>query len=70
MSTVRDTEKAHEEDPVHPLLIVYAAVCLFIGVLGANRTMGFWGYFFASAVFTPIVGFIMMLISRPLERRE
>lgn len=55
---------------MHPLLLIYGIACLLVGILGANRTMGFWGYFFASAVFTPIVGFIMMLISGPLPRRE
>ena len=52
------------------LMFIYAAACTLVGMLGTNRTMGFWGYFFASAVLTPVVGFIMMLISGPLVRRE
>jgi hypothetical protein len=52
------------------LFLIYAIACILVGMLGANRTMGFWGYFFASAVFTPVVGFIMMLISGPLPRRD
>lgn len=34
-----------------------------IGVLGMNRKLGFWGYFFASLLLTPFVGVILLLAS-------
>jgi uncharacterized membrane protein len=36
---------------------------LLIGLLGINRTMGFWGYFFGSLVLTPVVGVLLLLVS-------
>jgi uncharacterized membrane protein YiaA len=34
-----------------------------IGVLGANRKLGFWGYFFSSLLLTPFVGVILLCAS-------
>jgi hypothetical protein len=39
-----------------------------IGLLGANRKFGFWGYFFASLFFTPLLGLILVLASDKLPR--
>ena len=43
-----------------------------VGLLGKNRKFGFWGYFFASLLLTPILGLIIVLASdkkkpEPLE---
>jgi hypothetical protein len=35
------------------------------GLLGINRKMGFWGYFFASILLTPACGFLLVLLSDP-----
>ena len=37
------------------LLIPYLALCVLAGVLGRNRRIGFWGFFFSSIIFTPFV---------------
>jgi len=34
-----------------------------IGLLGQNRKMGFWGYFFASLLLTPPIGLLLVLAS-------
>jgi len=45
-----------------------------IALLGTNRTMGFWGYFFASLVLTPLMGLLLLLVSgsksKPKETDE
>lgn len=41
----------------------YIGAALLIGLLGINRTMGFWGYFFGSLVLTPIIGALLLLVS-------
>jgi hypothetical protein len=34
-----------------------------IGILGRNRVMGFWGYFFGSILLTPLMGLLLFLVS-------
>jgi predicted PurR-regulated permease PerM len=41
----------------------YLGASLLIALLGFNRTMGFWGYFFASLVLTPLMGLLLLLVS-------
>jgi hypothetical protein len=41
----------------------YMGAALLIALLGINRTMGFWGYFFASLVLTPIMGALLLVVS-------
>ena len=43
--------------------ILYASAALLIALLGINRTMGFWGYFFASLLLTPMMGLLLLLTS-------
>ena len=49
---------------------IYFAVCFLIAVLGHNRKFGFWGYFFASLLFTPLIGVLLVIASdkRPYAR--
>lgn len=42
---------------------IYGVVSLLIGVLGINKKLGFWGYFFGSLIFTPVVGVILLCAS-------
>lgn len=44
-----------------PIIIII--ISFFIGLLGSSRKCGFWGYFFASLLLTPLVGIILVLIS-------
>ncbi len=47
----------------------YFALSLLIGILGRNRIMGFWGYFFGSILLTPIMGFLLFLVSTKNEEK-
>lgn len=48
-----------------PMLLpfAYLVICLAIGLLGKDRKFGFWGYVFFSLLFSPILGFIVLLAS-------
>jgi len=43
-------------------ILVFAA-SLVIGLMGRNRKMGFWGYFFGSLLLTPVIGLLLVLAS-------
>jgi hypothetical protein len=47
------------------LLIIELVLSLIIGFLGRHKKFGFWGYFFASLLFTPLVGLLLVLASDP-----
>ena len=47
-----------------------ALIDVLIGILGSRRTIGFGWAFILSAIFTPIVGLIITLISDPLPMGE
>jgi hypothetical protein len=55
-------------DPVFLLGLGYLALSAVIAVLGRNRKFGAWGYFFASMLLTPAIGFLLMLASDPRRR--
>jgi hypothetical protein len=50
------------------IFIVWTTLALIIGLMGANRKFGFWGYFFASLFFTPFLGLMLMLASDKIYR--
>ncbi len=43
-------------------ILIFAA-SLIIGLMGRNRKMGFWGYFFGSLLLTPVIGLLLVLAS-------
>ncbi len=43
--------------------LIWFTLAVLLGALGRHRTMGFWGYFFASLVLTPIMGLLLVLVS-------
>lgn len=45
--------------------VAYALLCFLAGVLGRNRRIGFWGYFFCSFFFTPIVSLMFLYFAAP-----
>ena len=47
------------------LVTLYLALCFVAGVLGRNRRIGFWGFFFSSIIFTPIISLLFMYFSTP-----
>ncbi len=48
--------------------IIYIAACFVIGLLGINRRMGFWGYFFGSILLSPVVGFLLVVVSEKKKK--
>jgi len=51
-------------------LLLYIILCIVIGVFGANKKFGFWGYFFGSIVLTPVIGIILVLASDKRNKIE
>ena len=47
------------------LLLPLLAASLLAGILGRNRRIGFWGFFFASMVFTPVVTLSFLYFAAP-----
>jgi hypothetical protein len=52
------------------MIIIIVILSGIVGLLGMNRKMGFWGYFFASILLTPICGFLLVLLSDPRHRKS
>ena len=51
-----------------PIIIpVWLVGALLVAILGRNRRFGFWGYFFASLLLTPIIGLLMLLAAIPTK---
>ena len=42
---------------------------LLVAFLGRNRKFGFWGYFFASLLLTPLLGILFVIASGPPRTR-
>jgi amino acid transporter len=41
----------------------YGLICVPVAFFGRDRKWGFWGYFFASLLMSPIVGLLFVLAS-------
>jgi len=53
------------------LPLIYVGLCLLIAWVGKRRPFGFWGYFFASIMLTPIIGCLLLAAAgRTRARRE
>jgi hypothetical protein len=40
---------------------------ILIGFFGRKLRFGFWGYFFASVLLTPVIGLLLLLAAIPLS---
>jgi hypothetical protein len=49
-------------------LLLYLGLCLLAAILGRNRRIGFWGFFFSSIVFTPLVSLPFLYFAMPRKR--
>lgn len=49
--------------PVVTISFTCILCSFFIGYLGRNRKMGFWGYFFATLLLTPFIGGLLLIVS-------
>ena len=51
-----------------PIIIpAWLVGAILVAILGRNRRFGFWGYFFASLLLTPIIGLLMLLAAIPTK---
>lgn len=46
-----------------PGFVIYLALAALVGYIGKDRKFGFWGYFFCSILFTPLVGLVIAFAS-------
>mgnify|MGYP003623901140 CR=1 FL=1 len=46
-----------------PALYLWIAASAIVAYLGRGRKFGFWGYFFASLLLTPLIGALLVLAS-------
>ena len=51
------------------LALSYLALCFVAGIVGRNRRIGFWGFFFSSIIFTPIVTLLFLYFAMPRKVR-
>jgi hypothetical protein len=49
--------------------LLYFALCLVAGVCGRRRRIGFWGFLFASVVFTPFISLMFLYFTTPQKVR-
>lgn len=52
------------------LIAIYIFAALLIALVGRNRKMGAWGYFFASLLLTPVIGLLLVLASDSRAKEE
>ncbi len=43
------------------LFILYVLAAMVVAFIGRNRGYQFWGFFFASLLFTPLIGLLMLI---------
>ena len=41
--------------------LVYVGLCFLVAAVGKARPLRFWGYFFSSFLFTPLVGLLLLM---------
>lgn len=51
-----------------PFFLFYMACTIVIASIGRNYRFGFWGFFFASLFFSPLVACLMVIAAKPLEK--
>ncbi len=46
-----------------PYIICIVIPSIIIGFMGSKKRMGFWGYFFASLLLTPLFGLFLVFVT-------
>lgn len=52
------------------LFVLYVLGSLLVAVVGRHRKWGFWGYFWASLLMSPVLGALFVLAGDPQPRRR
>ncbi len=50
------------------IAIVYIFLCMIAGFFGRKKRLGYWGFFFCSIIFTPIISLLFMYFTAELKR--
>ena len=54
-----------------PIIALIIILSLIIGFFGRNRKFGFWGFFFASLLLTPLLGLLLLVASeKPVPKKS
>lgn len=47
------------------IFVIVVVASILVALLGRNRKFGFWGYFFASLLLSPVIGLLLVVASSP-----
>jgi len=47
------------------ILFLYLAMSFLAAIAGRHRRIGFWGFFFCSIVFTPVISLLFLYFASP-----
>ena len=50
--------------------VAYILLCIAVAMIGRRRKWGYWGYLWASVLFTPLLGLLFVLAADPPPRRR
>jgi Na+/H+-dicarboxylate symporter len=52
------------------IFIIWIIFCFIVASIAKSKKLGYWGGFFLSLFFSPLIGLIFALISKPKERNK
>lgn len=55
--------------PPYVLPLLYGLGSLFVALMGRHRKWGFWGYFWASLLMSPVLGLLFVLAGDKPQRK-
>lgn len=50
--------------------LLYFVLCLGVAYIGRNRKWGYWGYLWASIIFSPLMGMLFVFAADPNENQD
>jgi hypothetical protein len=50
-------------------ILIWVGLSVLVAAMGMRRKFGFWGYLFASLLFSPVIGLLLVLASSPRKYR-
>ena len=50
--------------------LLYGVLCVLVAFLGRNRKWGYWGYLWASVIFSPLMGLLFVLAADPKQKES
>jgi|GEM_PF-665451 len=53
-----------------PIILAAALCSLIIAFFGRKKKLGFWGFFFASLLLTPVFGLLLLAVAGPAKGFE